>query len=148
MKKIVLVITAMMSMWFLSGCDNGGYYGDPYNEVSASYYGDNGLTTLFLVDERGNSYANIPYKCDSMTGWSSTANNGEFSFRQPESCQFNFNGLDGIYGDMLDNVVRIVDYTNNGKGGIPYECANFRGVSTYDDGSFDYDKDDSCVFHL
>jgi hypothetical protein len=142
MKKILLFMTAMVSVLFLNGC-NGGYYDDPYD-----YSYDDGLTTLFLVDEYGNSYANIPYKCDSMTRWSKTAYNGEFSFMEPDSCKFDFNGLDGIYGDMQDDIVRIVDDINRGKGGIPYDCTSFRGVSTYDDGSFDYDQDDICVFYL
>ncbi len=144
MKKITLLFATLIAFISLNGCQAS--YDDGYN----SYYGDNSqtLTTLFLVDARGMSYANIPYKCDSMRSWSTTANNGEFSFIEPDSCQFDFNGLDGIYGDMHDDVVRITDDLNRGKGGIPYDCTKFRGVSTYDDGSFDYDQDDVCTFHL
>jgi len=146
MKKITLLFATLIALISLNGCD-GSYGYDGYGNNYADANPQN-LTTLFLVDGRGMSYANIPYKCDSMNSWSKTANNGEFSFIQPESCEFNFNGLDGIYGDMDDDVVRIVDDLNRGKGGIPYDCTNFRGVSTYDDGSFDYDQDDVCVFHL
>ncbi|MCF6244764.1 MAG: hypothetical protein L3J43_06975 [Sulfurovum sp.] len=147
MKKLTLFIGTLMTLILLNGCQ-GGY--DDYGNYDNSYSQTNpqNLTTLFLVDANGMSYANIPYKCDSMRSWSQTAANGEFSFIEPEQCEFNFNGLDGIYGDMHDDVIRIVDYTNDGKGGIPYDCANFRGVSTYDDGSFDYDQDDVCTFYL
>ena len=142
MKKIILFMTAIVAVLALNGC--GGVVYDDYYD---NYDGDN-LTTLFLVDENGFSYANVPYKCDSMTRWSRTASNGEFSFLVPDSCEFDFNGLNGVYGDSLDDVVRIVDDLNRGKGGIPYECSSFGVSSTYGDGSFDYNQNDSCVFYL
>jgi len=148
MKKIILLITAFIAILSFNGC-SGGYDNrddNPYN-----------LTTLFLVDERGNSYANIPYKCDSMRQWSQTKVNGEFSFIEPESCEFDFIGWNGTNLDdgYSDDVIYIVDYNNNGKNDIPYECSNFNVGATnttfYDginNGSFDYDIDDVCVFHL
>ena len=39
-------------------------------------------------------------------------------------------------------------YSDNGKGGIPYECSSFGAGSTFGDGSFYYDIDDNCVFYL
>jgi len=135
-------MTAIVAVLALNGC--GGVVYDDYYD---NYDGDN-LTTLFLVDERGFSYANVLYKCDSMTRWSRTASNGEFSFLVPDTCEFDFNGLNGVYGDSLDNVVRIVDDLDRGKGGIPYECSSFGVSSTYGDGSFDYDQNDDCVFYL
>lgn len=136
MKKIVMLLVSVIAIVGLSGC-NSGY----------DYYDDE-LTTLFLVDEAGNSYAGVPYKCDSMNEWSQTAPNGEFSFIVPDTCTFDFEGYNGVYGDEFDEVVRIVDYTNDGKGRIPYECTSFGVSSTYTDGSFDYDKDDVCSFYL
>ena len=140
MKKVVVLSVAMAAIFGLSGCGGGG----------SNAPIDNGLTTLFLVDEQGFSYGGIPYKCDSMLDWSVTPPNGEFSFYQPESCEFDFLGLNGDYNvnPAVDNIVRIVDYTNNGKGGIPYECSSFGASSTFGDGSFYYDIDDQCVFHL
>ena len=135
-------MTAVISVVVLNGC-NGFVNDDYYNN-----YNGNNLTTLFLVDERGFSYANIPYKCDSMTRWSHTAPNGEFSFIVPDTCEFDFNGLDGIYRDIDDDIVRIVDDLDRGKGGINYNCASFGISSTYGDGSFDYDQNDVCSFYL
>ncbi len=143
MKKIFLLITAFIAVILLNGC-GGTIYSDDYYR---NYVGDN-LTTLFLVDERGFSYANIPYKCDSMTQWSYTAPNGEFSFVVPDTCEFDFNGLNGVYRDALDDIVRIVDDRNSGKGGIEYGCESFGISSTFSDGSFDYDQNDVCSFYL
>lgn len=134
MKKFIYLFTVLFALFSFSGCE--------YN------YRRDGLTTLFLVDERGFSYADIPYKCDSMRSWERTLPNGEFSFFPQESCTFDFGRLDGMYGDMYDDVVRITDDLNRGKGGIPYDCTRFKGVYTYDDGSFQYDQYDTCVFHL
>ena len=83
-----------------------------------------------------------------MSRWNKTAPNGEFSFIQPDSCEFNFHGLDGIYGDGGDDIVRIVDYKNNAKRDIPYKCRLFGASSTYNNGTFDYDQDDRCVFYF
>ena len=142
MKKIILFMTAFVAVLALNGC--GGVAYDDYYD---NYDGDN-LTTLFLVDERGFSYANVPYKCDSMSRWSRTASNGEFSFIVPDTCKFDFNGLNGVFGDSLDDIVRIVDDRNSGKGGIEYGCESFGVSSTFSDGSFDYDQDDVCTFYL
>ena len=142
-KKITILISTLVALLALNGCQNDAYYDHRDNNP------DN-LTTLFLVDEQGLSYGNVPYKCDSMRQWSQTKPNGEFSFIEPESCEFNFKGLDGIYpddnGGRDDDIVRIVDYRDDGKGGIPYECALFGISSTYNDGSFFYDQDDVCTF--
>ncbi len=136
MKKFMMLMVSTLSVVALNGCGGGS---DDYND---------GLTTLFLVDEAGYSYAGIPIHCDSMDYWDETAPNGEFSFYPGEDCEFDFYGLDGVYGDSFDDIVRIVDYTYDGKGGIPYECASFGIGTTYGDGSFDYDIDDQCVFYL
>lgn len=90
------------------------------------YYPDDRLTTLFLVDNLGFSYAGIPYRCDSMSNWA-RAPNGELTFLQPESCEFDFLEFNGDYNvdPSVDNIVRIVDYANDGKGRIPYECEFF-----------------------
>ncbi len=144
MKKLIGLVFAGVAVFALSGCGGGGddyYYEEPIND---------GLTTLFLVDQDGYSYAGIPYKCDSMADWSKTAYNGEFSFYPGENCEFDFLGLYGNYeGDpLVDDIVYIVDDLDYGKGGIPYECASFGVGTTYGDGSFDYDIDDECVFYL
>jgi len=144
MKKIFLWLGAFALTLAFSGCGNSS--SETY--VDYSNYNSNNLTTLFLVDEQGFAYADIPYKCDSMQEWSRTAPNGEFSFVVPDNCVFDFNGLDGVYGDALDDVVRIVDIGYNGKGDIPYSCASFGVSTTYGDGSFDYDEDDVCTFYL
>ena len=136
MKKHIILILSVVAVFGFSGCGSSG------NDY------DDGLTTLFLVDDQDFAYANIPYRCDSMNYWSTTRPNGEFSFYPGEDCEFDFLGLDGVYGDVFDDVVRIVDYRYSGKGGIPYECASFGASSTYFDGSFDYDIDDQCVFYL
>lgn len=139
MKKYLILVFSMVAVFGLSGCGGSG------DDTPSS-----NLTTLFLVDEQGFSYGGIPYRCDSMRDWSVTAPNGEFSFYPPDNCEFDFLGLDGnLFGDpIVDDIVRIVDYTNDGKGGIPYECSSFGASSTFGDGSFDYDIDDQCVFYL
>lgn len=139
MKKLISFVFAGVTALVLSGCGGGG---NSYND---------GLTTLFLVDEQDYSYANIPYQCYDQgvpTYSGSTLNNGEFSFYPGEDCEFDFLGYDGVYGDEFDEIIRIVDYTNDGKEGIPYDCVSFGVGSTYSDGSFDYDINDECVFYL
>lgn len=139
-KKILGMILSGVAVLSLNGCGGGG---------SDDYYDD--LTTLFLVDELGYSYAGVPYACYDngvLTYSGQTLYNGEFSFYPGEDCEFDFTGLDGVYGDEFDDIVRIVDYTNSGKGGIPYDCLYFGASSTYADGSFIYDEDDQCVFYL
>lgn len=147
MKKSIMFLTAIVSAVVLSGCGSSIDHRDYYPVDYSNYDGSN-LTTLFLTDERGYAYGGIPYKCDSMYEWSRTAPNGEFSFIVPDTCEFDFYGLDGVYGDEFDDVVRIVDYRDDGKGGIPYECTSFGVSSTYSDGSFEYDQDDICSFYL
>ena len=143
MKKHIALVFSIIAVLGLSGCGSsgGGGGGD---------YVPNNLTTLLLVDHAGNSYGGIPYKCDSMINWELTAPNGEFSFLPPDNCVFDFDGLLGSYfGDpYYDDIVRIVDIGHNGKGGIPYDCASFGAGSTYNDGSFEYDIYDQCVFYL
>ncbi len=145
MKKLIGFMVAGVALFALSGCGgSNNYYDDGY------YPADPELTTLFLVDQDGYSYAGIPYLCDSMVNWGQTAPNGEFSFYPGENCEFDFLGLYGNYeGDpYVDDIVYIVDYLDYGKGGIPYECASFGVGTTYGDGSFDYDINDECVFYL
>ncbi len=143
MRKLIILIFSVVTVFVLSGCGGSDnyYYEDVYND---------GLTTLFLIDQDGFSYAGVPYKCDSMVDWSRTAYNGEFSFYPGENCEFDFLGLYGNYADdpYVDDIVYIVDDLYYGKGDIPYECASFGVGYTYGDGSFDYDIDDQCVFYL
>ena len=136
-KNIIVAVVLVMSIFTFNGC-NGSF------EVN----GNDELITLYLVDEYGNSYSGVPYRCGSMYGWERTAYNGEFSFYPYENCEFDFIGLAGDYGDVFSDVVRIVDYTNSGKGGIPYDCASFGSGSTDYYGSFDYNANDECVFYL
>ena len=143
LKKIILITLVSVAIISLSGCST-----DEYDEYKSSYDNQYRVTTLFLVDEQGFTYGGIPYKCDSMRDWRTTRNNGEFTFIQPDTCTFNFNGLNGVYGDGADEVVRIVDYNYQGKGGIPYVCSDFGASSTYEDGSFSYDVNDECTFQL
>ena len=159
MKKIILFMTAVVAVLALNGCGGSTDYRDDYvvDYDNYSTYNGNNLTTLFLVDDGGYSYARVPYKCDSMYEWSETAPNGEFSFIQHEYCEFDFIGWNGTDPDdgYKDNIIYIVDYNDNGKNNIPYECSNFNIGNTnytYDDGinggSFDYDIDDRCTFYL
>ncbi len=149
MKKVMMFLASLGVVVGLNGCGGGG--GD-----SGGYVPPADLTTLFLVDDLGNSYAGIPYKCDSMAVWSATPANGEFSFYPGENCTFDFTGLYGT--DPLDPTVPfneyiyIVDDLDNGKNGIDYSCEYFGVGTTYNDGiwdgAFDYDADDACVFYL
>jgi len=145
MKKILIFLMSSIMIMLLNSCKTT--VNDEY-EVDYSNYNSTNLTTLHLVDENGYTYEGIPYICDSMRNWSKTAPNGEFSFVEPDTCIFDFQGLAGMYGDGSDNVVRIVDYTYDGKGGIGYECASFGASTTYGDGSFYYNRDDACEFYL
>lgn len=142
-KKIIGLMIASIAVVTLSGC--GG--GDTVVIVDPPI--DN-ATTLFLIDQNGDSYGGIPYICDSMVDWSATRPNGEFTFFPPDDCTFDFTGLIGNYANdpIDDDIVYIVDDLDRGKGDIPYECANFGVGSTFLDGSFDYDIDDQCVFYL
>jgi len=146
MTKIKNLLSLLLFAIGLSGCNAS---------LSSSRVPNDGLTTLFLVDEVGNSYANIPYICDSMSSWDFTAYNGEFSFYPSDNCRFDFTGLNGtsFSSPIIDDVVYIVDDLDRGKNGIPYECSSFIGIDyTYNDGvnngSFDYAPNDSCLFYL
>lgn len=137
MNKHIILILSIVAVFGFSGC---GSSNDNHHEEE--------LVTLFLVDELGFSYGGIPYKCDSMREWETTLPNGEFTFLPPDNCVFDFYGYNGVYNDRFDDIIRIVDYTNSGKGDIPYECTSFGVGSTYFDGSFEYDANDACVFYL
>jgi len=93
-KKILFGLLAG-AVLLLSGCNSNRSDNQAY--VNDSNYDSSNLTTLFLVDEHGYAYANVPYKCNSMYAWSKTAPNGEFSFVEPDSCLFDFEGLDDVY---------------------------------------------------
>jgi len=151
MKSVMGLFIAGVSIVVLSGCGGGG--GDDY------YPPDPNLTTLFLVDENGYSYGEIPYICDSMNYWSETAPNGEFTFSPPDNCEFDLYGYYGTDPDDFtvpyNEYIYIVDIADEGKNGIPYECARFNvGNINYTrddgiwDGSFEYDADDACVFYF
>lgn len=148
MKKLIGLVLSGVAVFALSGCGGG----------SDDYYPDD-LTTLFLVDEYGDPYGGIPYICDSMNNWDTTLANGEFSFYPPENCEFDFSGLYGTDPDdptvPYNEFIYIVDYVDEGKNNIPYECSIFNAgninYTAYDgiyDGSFEYDADDACVFYL
>ena len=146
MKRIGLIV-AVVAVLGLSGCGSSGNNNN------------DGLTTLFLVDEFGSPYEGIPYICDSMRDWETTLPSGEFTFLPPDNCEFDFYGYFGTdpndYTVPYSEFIYIVDDIDQGKNDIPYECSNFNIGNinyTYDDGiydgSFDYDADDSCVFYL
>ncbi len=145
MKKVMMFLASVGVVLSLSGCGGGGggdYYEEPIND---------GLTTLFLIDQNSIPYVGVPYICDSMSVWNYTTSEGEFSFYPGESCDFDFDGLYGNYDDdpYVDDIVYIVDDLDYGKGGIPYECDSFIGVNTTsNEGSFYYDENDACTFHL
>ncbi len=142
MKKLIGLILTAVALLALNGCGGDHYY-------------DDDLTTLFLVDENGNSYGGIPYTCDSMNRWDETRPNGEFSFYPGEDCEFDFYGYEGTDSGRHNELIYIVDYRDDGKNRIPYECELFNvGNINYTsddgnwDGSFDYDRDDACVFYF
>jgi len=141
-----MLIVSVFAVIGLNGCGSGNdHYDDP--------------TTLFLVDDRGDSYGGIAYKCESMRDWSRTAPNGEFTFYPREECVFDFYGYYGTDPEdttiPYNEYIYIVDDLDRGKNNIEYECELFNAGFinyTYDngiwDGSFDYDQDDRCVFYL
>ncbi|MEA2048831.1 MAG: hypothetical protein U9O64_10355 [Campylobacterota bacterium] len=151
MKRLMGLFAAGVFIVALSGCGGGG--GDDY------YPPEPNLTTLFLVDEYGEPYVGIPYLCDSMYEWEYTKSNGEFTFSPPDNCEFDFYGYYGTdpydFTVPYNEYIYIVDIADEGKNGIPYECASFNvGNINYTsddgiwDGSFEYDADDACVFYL
>ena len=149
MKKLIGLVFAGVAVFALSGCGGGDTY---YVEEVVP---PDTLTTLFLMDEYGDPYEGIPYICDSMNNWDTTRPNGEFSFYPPDNCEFDFSGLYGTDPDdftvPFNEFIYIVDYVDEGKNNIPYECSRFNvGNINYTDydGSFEYDADDACVFYL
>ena len=108
MKKLMSLILAGIAVIALNGCGDGD-----------DYYPDD-LTTLFLVDEGGYSYAGIPYICESMRDWDTTRPNGEFSFYPGEDCEFDFSGLYGTdpndFTVPYNELIYIVDYVDENIG--------------------------------
>ncbi|MDQ7086065.1 MAG: hypothetical protein Q9M36_14640 [Sulfurovum sp.] len=144
MKNNNIVLISLLALVFMfNGCGSS-------DNTSGGNNSQNNLVTLFLVDEEGFSYGNIPYFCDSMSAWETTPANGEFTFYPPDNCEFDFSRLEGNYDNdtRFDDIVRIVDYADEGKNGIPYQCVSFGASTTYGDGRFDYDIDDACIFYL
>ena len=152
-KKLAGLMVAIVTVFALSGCGGSSHHHDDY------YPPVDNLTTLFLVDEYGDPYGGIPYICDSMRDWEHTLSNGEFTFLPPDNCEFDFDGYFGTDPDDLtvpyNELMYIVDITDEGKNDIPYECSRFNvgniNHTDYDgiyDGSFEYDADDACVFYL
>ena len=127
MKKIFGLLIAAVAVLSLNGCGGGGQYND-------------GATTLFLVDFDYNAVNGVEYNCNYTSG--TTFGDGEFTFYPPDDCSFR---LDGIVRDLF-----IVDVTNTGKNGIPYDCVP-SGINGFtgdyiDDGGFNYATDDVCTF--
>jgi len=141
MKKIVQGMVFVIALVTLNNCGSVRE-----EQVDNANYKRQHLTTWLLVDELGYAYAEVPYKCDSMYQWRTTAVNGAFSFVQADQCEFDFDGLNGRYGDAFDDIIRIVDEGHHVKNHIPYACQYFGVSSTYGDGRFDYDEDDMCTF--
>jgi len=140
-KKLIGFMVSGVAVFALSGCGS-----DPVIV-------DDGPVpiTLFLLDQDDFSFEGIPYRCDGMANWDLTAPNGEFTFYEYESCEFDFSGLVGNwYNDPIDDdIVRITDDLGLGVEGISYECASYGGpdVTLYD-GSFYYDPGDQCTFYF
>ena len=143
--KLVGILFASVAVLALSGCGGGSS-----NDSPPPLPPEPSATTLFLIDQDGSSLGGVPYICDSMIDWSETRPNGEFTFFEPESCEFDFIGYLGNYNDdpYVDDIIYIVDYLDDGKGNIAYDCNSFIGSTTYGDGSFDYDIDDQCRFYF
>jgi len=145
MNKNLIIGSLLLVSIFFSGCgssNDSGYIPPPPIEPD--------LITLFLVDQNGYSLAGVPYKCDSMEFPQYTPNNGEFSFYAGENCSFDFLGFNGNYNNdpYSDNIIYIVSDINSGAGDVEFDCSSFGSGITYPDGSFDYDKDDACIFYL
>jgi len=142
---ISLSLIVTLSIFIFSGC------GSNRNDNIIVVPPPMGVTTtLFLIDQNGFSLGGIPYICDSMSNWSATRPNGEFTFIVPDDCTFDFSGLNGNYNNNLinDEIIYIVDDLDRGKGDIPYRCEFFGANTTYLDGSFNYNENDACTFYL
>ena len=138
-KKIVGLMLAGVAVFALSGCDGSDdYYDDGPEPI-----------TLFLLDEQGFSYANVPYQCDGAP-WVTTLRNGEFTFFEYDSCIFDFEGYVGNYANdpYSDDIIRITDDLGIGVEGIRYDCWSYGPGITRIDGDFSYDVEDECTFHF
>ena len=146
MNRNLILAGFVSATLLLSGCGSSDY-----DYIAPPPLLDPTLTTLFLVDDQGFSLAGIPYICDSMEFSQYTKNNGEFSFFPGENCSFDFLGYAGNYNNDPyngDDIIYIVSDINTGAGGVEYECNSFGSGLTFENGSFDYDADDACVFYL
>ena len=139
-KRWMMLLLAAVSAVMMTGCGGGG---DDYYEPGPE------PVTLFLLDHLGYSYGGIPYRCDGMINWAYTRPNGEFTFYEYESCEFDFGALHGNYANdpfSGDEVVRITDDLNIGVPNIRYECRSYGPGKTDYDGAFYYDSGDICTF--
>ena len=147
MIKKMIMGTLVIAVLLLSGCgssDDSGYIPPPPPI-------DPELTTLFLIDHDGFSLGGVPYICDSMKFPEYTLNNGEFSFFPGENCSFDFVGYAGNYNHdpySGDDIIYIVSDINMGVNALEYDCESFGIGLTFEDGSFDYDANDACVFYF
>jgi len=146
MNKHLILTSLISATLLLSGC---GSSSDATVIVDTPV--EPTLTTLFLIDSKGFSLAGIPYICDSMQFSQYTLNNGEFSFYPGENCSFDFAGYRGNYNNDPyngDDIIYIVSDINTPANGVAYDCNSFGAGVTFEDGSFDYNADDACVFYL
>lgn len=134
--KIKASFFLIISFFLIQGCGSSGTNEDV-------------LITLYLVNQDNEAIEHVPYQCDSMSLPRYTSNSGAFSFYEGENCKFDFLNFEGTnhFNPAYDELVYIVDYHLDGKGNIPYSCTHFRG-NTYDEGHFEYEADDICLFYL
>ena len=146
MNKNIIIASLISASILFNGCG-----GSDDNVYVSPVVPSPSLVTLFLIDQNGFSLAGVPYKCESMEFPEYTPNNGEFSFYAGENCSFDFLDFNGNYNNdpyAGDDIIYIVSDLNTGAGDIAFDCNSFGSGITYPDGSFDYNRNDSCSFYF
>jgi len=142
MKKYILVSMMIVSMFTFNGCVSSSIEEDDSRE-----YND-GMVSLFLIDQDGLSAGDVPYSCvdenNNLIGQWVTKSNGEFNFYVGETCTFDLFGYNGTPDDPL----YIEDDIGSGQEDILYECEQGDSGLTTIYGGFDYLQDDRCTFYF
>ena len=143
MRKLSLFLGVAVAAVVFAACGGGGGGG---THIPPGEGGDPVFPTqnVLYLDSDNGPVSGVPYVCDFTPG--KTDADGGFVFTKFDTCTFNLTGFLGTIHNR--EPLYIIHTEGNGVVGIPFECRSGTNGWTGDDGSFDYDVNDSCSFNF